>query len=78
LGAFLPLPAFLPGLAVAWATCALRAPARAFLFGFGWMPAAVDWALPFSSVIDVVILHGPLRVITAVTTRMPLIAKKSK
>src|SRR5712691_9690119 len=65
------LPLFLAGLAFradlafAGATWARRGATRAFLEGFGCSPvAAVAWAVPFSSVIDVFILHSPSAVIT--------------
>src|SRR5216684_783869 len=55
LGAFFAGLAFLADLPFAGATWARRAPTRAFLVGFGCAAVAVAWAVPVSSLIDVVI-----------------------
>jgi hypothetical protein len=68
LGAFLAGLAFFPDFALAGATGARLGATRAFLFGFGVSPAVVAGAVPVSSVVDVIISHSPLAVITAFTT----------
>ena len=68
LGAFLAGLAFFPTLPWPAPTGARLGATRAFLFGFGVSPAVVAGAVPVSSVVDVIISHSPLAVITAFTT----------
>src|SRR5947207_3054529 len=62
LGAFLGGVAFLRDLPVLGATCARRAPTRAFLVAFGFSSDAVAWVVSFSSV---VVIYAPVAVMTA-------------
>src|SRR5713101_3118030 len=69
LTAFFAGVAFLADLALAGATWGFGAATLAFWGGSGFPAAvAVAWAGSRFSVVDVVIVHAPLAVITAVTT----------
>src|SRR5580704_3527695 len=74
LGAFLAGAAFLPDLAFFGATCAPRARTWAFFVAFG--SSVVAAGAVSMSVFDVML--SPLAVITAVTTSIPLVRRKSK
>src|SRR5438874_12902135 len=75
LGAFLGEVAFLRDLPVLGATCARRAPTRAFLVVFGFSSDAVAWVVSFSSVL---VIYAPVAVITAVNTWITPVGGRSK
>src|SRR5712691_103554 len=75
LGAFFCGVAFFPALPFLGATCARRAPTRAFLVPFGF--AVVAGVVPVSSVIDVIWILL-FAVITAVMTWIALLGRESK
>ncbi len=77
LGAFFAELDFLADLPVAGATCARRAPTRAFLVAFGGPPAAEAWAVPVSSGI-VEVMCSPCAAFTAVTRWITLVRLKRK
>jgi hypothetical protein len=76
LGAFLAGLAFFRALALAGATCARRAPTRAFLVAFG-SAVPLAGAVSVCSVVDAM-GFSPLAVITAVTTWIALNGHESK
>src|ERR1700674_18441 len=78
LGAFLAELPFLADLVFLGATCAPRGATRAFLVGFGCAPVAVAWAVPVSSLLDVMMCSPLLAVITAVTTSITPVSRKCK
>src|SRR5260221_6307660 len=78
LAPFLAGVALLADFALVRGTRGTRAPVPAFLGASSFSAAAVAWFACWRSVIDLVISHCPLAVITAVTTSIALVGHTSK
>jgi hypothetical protein len=68
---------FFPDLAFEGATWGFRGATLAFVLAFGSLAGAVAWAV-CSSVVSVVMVVSPLRLITAVSTSITLVRRRSK
>jgi hypothetical protein len=75
---FLAEVAFFPDLPLVGATRGFRGATLAFLVAFGSLAGAVAWVDSWFSVMSVVIVVSPLRLITAVTTSITLVGNTSK